>query len=175
MSLDKGRRGEGVITPHVAMEHYLLARGLRRFTCRWKKIHDKHFKAFMHRVDLKSFIHVNCCKSSQIKISNYRIKSNLVMLQTCPKYSLLSPLQIRRTSASSLEPNNFPREMKAERAFRRSLILCFSFGKSHSTIAPSCPPIHCLQLQLFQWGADTEPGAGGAQPQPKPCTTSKNI
>lgn len=128
------------ITPHMAMEHYLLACGLRRFTRRWKKIHDKHFKAFMHGVDLKSFIHVNCCKSSQIKISNYRIKSNLVMHQMCPKYSLLSPLQIHRTSASSLKRNNFPREMKAERAFRRSLILCFSFGKSHSTIAPSCPP-----------------------------------
>lgn len=164
MSLDKGGRGKVAITPHMAMGHYLLARGLRRFTCRWKKIHNKHFKAFIHSVDLKSFIHGNRCKSSQIKISNYRIKSNLVMHQMCPKYSLLSPLQIHCTSASSLKPNNFLQEMKAERTFRRPLIRCFSFGKSHSTIAHSCPLIPCLLLQLFRWGADT-----------CTCTTSKNI
>lgn len=99
------------------MEHYLLACGLRRFTCRWKKIHDKHFRAFMQRVDLKSFIHVNRCKSSQIKISNYRIKSNLVKHQMCPKYSLLSPPQIHCTSASFLKRNNFLGRWKRNEPF----------------------------------------------------------
>lgn len=37
MSMDKARRGQGALTPHMVTEHYLLSRGLRSFTCKMRK------------------------------------------------------------------------------------------------------------------------------------------
>lgn len=129
-----GSGGEVALTPHMVMEHYLLSCGLRSFTCRWEKIHNKRFKPFAYTSYLKSFIHTIPSKSSKIKIFNCRRKTHLVKHQMCPKYSSFISFSELPHICFPFKTNDFPGRWKWNEPF---VALCFSFWKSHITIAPS--------------------------------------
>lgn len=157
MSLEKGERGKVALTPH--MEHYLLSCGLRSFTCRWKRYTTSALNRFVHTTDLKSFIRTICSKSSKIKIFNCRIKTNLARHQMCPKYSLLSPSLIRRTSASALNATTFLGDESEMSPLSPSVSL------SQNPTSQSHP---AGRLSYFHGGgADTEPEAGSSQSHQK--------
>lgn len=124
-----------------------------------EKIHNKHFKPFVHTTDLKSFIRTICSKSSKIQIFNCRIKTYLVKHQMCPKYSLLSPSRIRRTSASALNATTFLGDESEMSPSSPSVSL------SENPTSQSRP---AGRLSYFHGGgADTEPEAGGSQSRQK--------
>lgn len=161
----------GGVIQHTAMEHYLVACGLRSYVCRGKETHSKHFKQWgsvnkqleaqytPSPCSLKKFISkfmyivVNPPKSP-IKES----KTNVVMRHhLCTKFSLSSPFQTSHTSAFHITATSLLGDKSRTSLSSISLSLSLSLfkkkKKSHFTIAPSCPPDPLPPITAVSWGS----------------------